>query len=253
MSDSPTYRCLIVDDEKNSREVLENYLTKYCPQMEICGKAANVEEAIGLIGKLRPEVLFLDIEMPFKSGFDLLDEFDELEFEVIFVTAYGEYALNAIQVSAADYLLKPLNIDELVGAVDKVVERLNGHQDVNRAKILLDNLKLSEHQKQKVVLPLLDGFEVVVADQIIRCEADDNFTRFYLDNGEKKLICRPLKFYESALGEIGFMRVHKSHMVNLNFVTRYRKGKGGMIVLKDESEVPLSVSRKADFLNAFSG
>ena len=245
------HRCLIVDDELASREVLANFLGKYCPEVEVCGKAAGVDEAIALINRTDPHIVFLDIEMPFKSGFDLLASFGERTFQVIFVTAYNDYALNAIQVSAADYLLKPVSIDQLQAAVRTVIGRINDRDNRDRARVLLENMHGAPNGEQRVVLPLLDGFEVVRAKDIVRCEAQDNFTLFFLANGERKMICRPLKHYEKALVPLGFIRVHRSHMVKADSIKRYVKGKGGMLYLNDGSEIPVSETHKQDLLDLF--
>ena len=245
------HRCLIVDDELASREVLANFLGKYCPEVEVCGKAAGVDEAIALINRTDPHIVFLDIEMPFKSGFDLLASFGERGFQVIFVTAYNDYALNAIQVSAADYLLKPVSIDQLQAAVRTVIGRINDRDNLDRARVLLENMHGAPNGEQRVVLPLLDGFEVVRAKDIVRCEAQDNFTLFFLANGERKMICRPLKHYEKALVPLGFVRVHRSHMVKADSIKRYVKGKGGTLFLNDGSEIPVSETHKQALLELF--
>lgn len=245
------HTAIIVDDELASREVLSNFLEKYCPEITVVGKAASVDEAIALIDRAAPHIVFLDIEMPFKSGFDLLASYGERRFQVIFVTAYSDYALNAIQVSAADYLLKPVSIDQLQDAVRTVIGRINDRDSLDRARVLLENMHGAPNGEQRVVLPLLDGFEVVHAKDIVRCEAQDNFTLFLLTNGERKLICRPLKHYEKALVPLGFVRVHRSHMVKAACIKRYVKGKGGTLFLQDGSEVPVSETHKQDLLDLF--
>ncbi|HEX2618054.1 MAG TPA: LytTR family DNA-binding domain-containing protein [Flavobacteriales bacterium] len=250
MSDSP-YRCVVIDDEAASRDVLAAYISKYCPELELTGKAENAETGIALIDRTAPHLVFLDIEMPFRSGFDLLATYGDLPFEVVFVTAYGDHALQAIHVSAADYLLKPVSIEQLQAAVHKVVQRLNDRQRVQHARILLENLRAGRSGDQKVVLPLLDGFEVVSPKDIVRCEAEDNFTRFLLSNGERRLICRPLKHYEDALVPLGFVRVHRSHVVNIASIRRYRKGKGGSVVLLDGTEVPVSEAYRPALMEVF--
>ncbi len=245
------HRCIIVDDELASREVLANFLGRYCPDVEVCGKAASVDEAITLIDRLSPAIVFLDIEMPFKSGFDLLASYGDRSFQVIFVTAFNDYALNAIQVSAADYLLKPVSIDQLQAAVRTVVGRINERDSLDRARVLLENLHGTPNGDQRIVLPLLDGFEVVRAKDIVRCEADDNFTLFWMVGGERKMICRPMKHYEKALVPLGFVRVHRSHMVKADSIKRYVKGKGGTLFLQDGSEIPVSETHKQALLDLF--
>lgn len=243
-------RCVVIDDEAASRDVLETYLGRYCPEVQLVGKAADAQEGMALIARTTPQLVFLDIEMPFLSGFDLLARYGDLPFQVVFVTAYSDHALQAIQVSAVDYLLKPVNIGQLRTAVEKVVARVRDKEHVQRARVLLDNLRVPAGE-QKVVLPLLDGFEVVKARDIVRCEAEDNFTWFVLANGERKMICRPLKHYEQALVPLGFVRVHRSHLVSIGSIRKYRKGKGGVLVLADGAEIPVSEACKPGLMEVF--
>ena len=245
-------RAVVIDDEAASRDVLEAYLTRYCPEVQVMGKAANAEEGIALIARTSPQLVFLDIEMPFRSGFDLLATYGDLPFHVVFVTAYSDHALQAIQVSAADYLLKPVSIELLQAAVRKVQAHVRDKEHVQHARVLLDNLRAGSDGAQKVVLPLLDGFEVVFARDIVRCEAEDNFTWFMLANGERKMICRPLKHYEQSLVPLGFVRVHRSHVVNVSCIRKYRKGKGGTVVLADGSEIPVSEACRPALMEVFS-
>lgn len=250
MSSEPL-RCVVVDDEAASRDVLEAYLARYCPEVALVGKAADADQAMALIARTRPQLVFLDIEMPFRSGFDLLASFNELPFQVVFVTAFSDHALQAIQVSAVDYLLKPVNIEQLRAAVEKAQERVRHTEEVQRARVLLDNLRAGSAGEQKVVLPLLDGFEVVLARDIVRCEAEDNFTWFVLSNGERRMICRPLKHYEQALVPLGFVRVHRSHLVSIGSIRKYRKGKGGVVVLADGAEIPVSEACRPGLMEVF--
>ncbi|MBL7953210.1 MAG: response regulator transcription factor [Flavobacteriales bacterium] len=243
-------RCVVIDDEAASRDVLEAYLGRYCPQVQVVGKAADAQEGMALIARTTPHLVFLDIEMPFRSGFDMLASYGDLPFQVVFVTAYSDHALQAIQVSAVDYLLKPVNIGLLQMAVEKVVARVRDKEHVQRARVLLDNLR-GPAGEQKVVLPLLDGFEVVQARDIVRCEAEDNFTWFVLTSGERKMICRPLKHYEQALVQLGFVRVHRSHLVSIGSIRKYRKGKGGVVVLADGAEIPVSEACKPGLMDVF--
>ena len=253
MTDATTLTALIVDDEADSREVLRHYLQRYCPQVSICAEAAGVKEALALIGEHKPQLVFLDVEMPYANGFDLLDQVDEVDFETIFVTAYSHYAVKALNMSAAYYLLKPIEIDALVEAVEKVVESLAAREQEQhwQTRVLLENMHALTQDQHKVVLPLIDGFEVVQVRDIIRCAAHDNYTDFYLTDGSTRMICRTLKFYEGVLEEFGFMRVHKSHLVNLQYVKRYKKGKGGQLILTDESVVDVAPAKKKELLERF--
>jgi len=245
-------KAIIIEDEAASRITLMNYLKEYCPQVEILGEAANIKEGAELIKKHNPQLVFLDIEMPFGNAFDLLDQFIEIPFETIFVTAFSHYAIQAIHLSACSYLLKPVDIDELITAVKKAEENLSHQSKFKTANILLENLSIENKQLKKIVLPTMEGFDVVQLKDIIHCQANDNLTDFHLQNGSKKTVCKTLKFFEDALKEFDFLRVHKSHLININFVTSYHKGKTGEIKLNNGSTVPLSSSRREDFINRFS-
>ncbi len=241
-------KSIIIDDEQDSRETLQNYVVKYCPDVSIVAECANIIEAEKALSAHQPDFVFLDIEMPYGNAFDLLDKLKKIDFEIIFVTAFNQYAVQAFNLSAAHYLQKPVDIDELVQAVDKVKKRLAAHHDINHSKILMDNLSALNTQHQKVVLPLMDGFMVVKLQEIVYCEAQDNFTCFYLTDGQKPLICRKLKFYENTLPQHGFCRVHRSFMINLEYVKRYIKGKGGTVIMTNGKEIQVANARKQDFL-----
>ena len=242
---------IIVEDEKVSREILAAYVRKYCPGVNLKAEAANIAEAKVFIDTLKPDLVFLDIEMPKGNGFDLLEQYPDPSFEVIFVTAFNEYAIEAFNFSAAYYLLKPVSIDELVKAVDKVKLLRSSRDPWSPTKVLLQNIQNSVKQEKKIALPLLDGFEVVRTGDIIRCAANDNFTEFYFSNGKKMMICRTLKFYEDLLKDHDFLRVHKSHLVNKQHIKRYTKGKGGSLTMIDGSVVDVSATYKGLLLDGF--
>ncbi len=244
---------IIVEDELASRETLQSYLIKYCEGIEICGIADSVASGIKLVETKKPDLVFLDIEMPFGNGFDLLDQVTYRDFEVIFITAFSDYALKAIQVSAANYLLKPVSIDELVAAVESVRNRLQQEKDFVHTRILVENINLENRQHHKIILPTMEGFEVVRIGDILHCTADDNFTKFKLENGHQLMICRSLKHYEELLSDFDFIRVHKSYLINRHYVKRYRKGKGGTAVMTNGDEIDISISGKKRFLEAFGG
>ena len=244
-------RAIIVDDELSSRNTLQNYIGQYCPGVKLVGEAENILEAEKLIQAHEPQLVFLDIEMPFGNAFDLIDKLEEINFETIFVTAYSEYAIQAINLSNCSYLLKPVSIEELIKAVEQAKENLSFHQKFKSAQILLENMGTEQKQHKKMVLPTLEGFEVVTLKDILRCEANDNLTDLYLLNGGKKTICRTLKHFEETLKQYDFLRTHKSHLINLNYVKSFQKGKTGTIILENEKEIPLSSTRKEQFLNWF--
>lgn len=244
-------RTLIIDDEQPSREALRHYLGKYCPDVTVVGEAESVASALMAIRELAPDLLFLDIEMPYGNGFDLLEQLPaKHELEVVFVTAYEQYALRALRMSAAHYLLKPVDIDDLVEAVARVRGRAGLKERGEVTQALLDNLRAGREQAvlDRLALPLIDGLEIIRPDEINYLEAADNFTTFHLLDGRKLLICRKLKFYDALLGPAGFYRIHRSTVVNIDRVRRYHKGKGGAITLADGTELLVAATRKNGLL-----
>ena len=196
---SEILKAVIVEDEAASRDILSGYIIKYTEGVEVVAMAENITEGIAAIKKHNPQIVFLDIEMPYGNGFDLLDQIGEVNFETVFVTAYSNYAIKALNSSAAYYILKPIDIDELVEAVEKIKVSRANNEDFSPTKILLENIQIENKQLQKIVLPTMSGFDVVRVKDVIRCEANDNFTEFYMVNGPKMMICRTLKFFEEPL------------------------------------------------------
>lgn len=241
---------IIVEDELAAREALKSYLAKYCPQINLIGEAQNIREAVPMIHERRPQLLFLDVEMPFGNAFDVLEACKNLAFETIFVTAYSEYSLRALNMSAAFYLLKPISIEELITAVNKVHEIVLRQDTFNRNQIILDNFQEKQPERHQLILPTLEGFEVVRFSEIVRLKANGNFTDVYLSDGRKKMVCRFLKYFAELLPPV-FMRVHKTHIINTDFVKAYHKSAGGYIVMTDNSEVELSPNYKEAFLGRF--
>ena len=245
-------KSVIVEDESAAREALKNYLTKYCPQIELVGEAHNCKEAIPLLHELEPQLVFLDVEMPFGNAFDVLEGCKDLYFETIFVTAFSEYSLRALNQSAAYYLLKPISIEELILAVNKVQQHIINKEIFNRNKILVENFKEPAPEKQQVILPTLEGFEVVKMEDIVRLQGNGNFTDIYLRDKSKKMVCRFLKHFSEIL-PYPFIRVHKSHIINANSVKSYHKNSGGYATLEDGTEIEISSSYKEEFLRIFKG
>jgi two-component system LytT family response regulator len=242
-------KAVIIDDEQDSRQILANYLAKYCPDVTICGFGESVSTGLDAIQKHNPDIVFLDIEMPYGNGFDLLDKVGEHTFETVFVTAFGNYAIQALNQSAAYYLLKPIDIDELIKAVEKIKTERAEENYTQHARVLMDNMKGGG--QQKIMLPTLEGFEIVNIGKILYCEAADNFTKFYFDEGQPLLICRTLKYFEDVLQPHGFLRIHRSYMINPVFVVRYSKGKGGYVTMKNNQELEVSANKKQEFLSLF--
>jgi two-component system LytT family response regulator len=240
-------KTIIVEDEQTSREILKNYLTKYCPTVDVLGEASNIDEAMVLIRNNDLDLIFLDVEMPYGSGFDLLDKFDKTDFEVVFVTAYNQYAIEALNNHASYYLLKPISIDELIKAVDYVTQIKIKENELQHA-VLVPKISATNN---KITIPTQDGFEVLEMKDIIYCKADDNYTEIFLENNQKKLVSKTLKYFEDILKESGFARIHKSFLVNVSYIASYKKGKGGTISLSNGKELSVSASKKAEFLSYF--
>jgi two-component system, LytTR family, response regulator len=247
-----TLKAIIVDDEITSRNVLREYLRKYCPDVTLVAEADAVDTALPVIRQHQPDIVFLDVEMPRGNGFDLLEQLGgEVAFETVFVTAFDHYAIQALNYSAAYYLLKPVSIDDLILAVEKIKKQRERNAASFHTSVILENIHAANAQQKKIVLPLIEGFEVVKIGDIISCTAHDNFTDFQFVHKPKMMICRTLKFYEELLAESGFLRVHKSHLINLEHVAKYHRGKGGEITMSDGSEVPLSPQKKEAFMERF--
>lgn len=238
-------KSVIIDDEKQSIELLKILLNDHCPQIEVIGTARNVESGIHLIKEKQPVLVFLDIAMPDGDGFHLLHEIGERDFSVIFVTAYDEYALKAFEFSALHYLLKPIDIDALKKAVARFEQ--SGIQSWSRkAQVLKQNL---EGRPSKIVLSHRMGYEFVDLEDVIRIEGEENYSRFYFRQGEPLLVSKPLGEYERLLADQNFFRVHKKHLINLTYLKSFEKGKQGTIFLDGDHKVPLSYRRRDDFLD----
>ncbi|MFH6602359.1 LytR/AlgR family response regulator transcription factor [Maribacter algicola] len=239
-------KTIIVEDEANSREILKNYLTKYCKDVKIEGEAASIQEGIELIDRHELDLVFLDVEMPFGNAFDLLEQVPDRTFETVFVTAYNHYAMDALNNHAAYYLMKPINIDELVKAVAYVGEIKKKEAALND-QILQPVIK---NVKGKITLPQQDGFQVLDVADIVFCRADDNYTEIHLES-KKILVSKTLKYFEDALSEFPFARIHKSYLVNVNEIVKYKKGKGGSVIVSNGKELMVSASKKKDLLAYF--
>lgn len=239
-------RTIIVEDEQISREILSNYIGKYCPNIELLGEASNIQEAYDLIQKHELDLVFLDVEMPFGNGFDLLEKVENRTFETIFVTAYDHYAIEALNNQATYYLLKPISIDELIKSVNLVTEIKEKEDQLQNTVLQPKTSKISG----KITIPLQDGFEVINVEEIVFCKADDNYTEIHLANA-KKVVSKTLKHFEEVLKEYPFARIHKSFLVNINSITKYKKGKGGSVELNNGKEILVSASKKGNLLAYF--
>jgi len=244
--DNSMLRTIIIDDEAHILQALEKLVKQYCPNINIVGKADGVTTGVEIIKKYNPDLVLLDIQMDDGTGFDLLKQLEPVDFKVIFITAYDQYAIKAFKFSALDYLLKPVDADDLVSAVGKaeklLMDELNTQLDT-----LADNMKTDDKSKNKIILKTFDNIHLVKISDIIYCESDINYTSFYMQNGNKIVMSTTLKEYEEMLGEYGFYRVHRSYLINMIHIERFEKTEGGYIVLSNGNKVPVS-SRKREYL-----
>ena len=244
-------KAILIDDEAHCLGTLNILLQEYCPEVSVVAQCRSAVEGLKAIEENKPDLVFLDIEMPRVNGFELLEQFTEIPFAIVFTTSYDQYAIRAIRFSALDYLLKPINPTELMSAVKKV-ERQRQLPLAEQFQLLLKQLQQKEPQLNKIAVPTVEGFELVPADQVVHCTADDNYTHLFLKNKAKITACRTLKELEEQLHPFPFfMRVHHSHLVNLDEVTRYVRGDGGYLVMSDGSIINVSRSRKDALLKLF--
>jgi two-component system LytT family response regulator len=241
-------KAVIVDDEEAGVESLKLLLKKYCPSVEVVAAANSVSDAQDKLSATTPDVIFLDIAMPFANGFELLKRVKNKNFSVVFTTAYNEYALKAIKHNALDYLLKPIDSDELIEAVKKCEEKKNsGTPDIKKIENLMSALAQSQ-KAQKLPVPTLDEIQYIDIDKIMRMEADSNYTHIYLADKQKLTSSKTMKDYEQMLAGHKFFRVHKTHIINLSYVRKYIKGEGGYVVMADGASVEVSRQKKAELL-----
>lgn len=236
---------VIIDDEQNNIDNLQYLLTRHCPQVQVAGAARNAAEGQALIEQHQPDLVFLDIQMPEKDGFELLQSLPGYRFEVIFVTAFDQYGIQAVKFAAIDYLLKPINAEELKTAVHKVAEK-NRQQKQN---LQIENLlQLLQHQQQKeehrIALPTAKETRFVRTQEIVRCESTNNYTTFYFNNRERLMVSKPIYEYEELLSSYGFIRCHQSHLVNKRYIKSWVKEDGGYLLLDDQTQIPISRQKK---------
>ncbi len=241
-------RTVIIEDEKKSREVLISLVEKNCPELQLVGSAESVEQAVELIRKEKPELVFIDIQLADGTGFDILQQVQGINFDLVFATAFDQYAIKAIKYSAIDYLLKPIDGEELKLAVKKIFEKRNNSSNVENLKFLINNLKRSDDDFSRITLPTGNAYEIVNIKDIIRCEASESYTYFFLTGNRKFLVTSGLKHYEDILPSEVFIRVHHHHLVNMDHVIRYLKVDGGYAVMSDDSKIEISRRKRDAFL-----
>jgi two-component system LytT family response regulator len=244
-----TVRSIIVDDELFSRESLKKLLERHCPHIALCGEAGNTDDARKLIAAHQPGLVFLDIAMPGESGLEFLARMGEVDFEVIFATAHDEYVLQALRLSAVDYLQKPIDTTQLIHAVSNATQRLQAKNSQLLLKTLQHNLEPKTNEADmRLCIGTLRGFQVVDISSIIYCEADHNYTNFTCTGNTKIVASRPLADFEEVLAGSGFFRIHKSTLINLNQVKEYLRGDGGEVIMRDGTTLTVSRRRKDEFL-----
>ena len=245
-------RCILVDDEAGNIITLQELIKTYCPQLILEGTAENPAMAEDLILKVNPQVVFLDVEMPFGNAFSLLDKIQPVTFEVIFVTAFNDYAIKAFKYSALDYLLKPVNIQELKAAVAKAVTRLDAKKINTRVSSLLANINTSRDENlQRIGLPTKDGLQFTSLDNVMFMESRGSYTIVYLLGEKPELVSRSLNYFDEILPRSMFCRVHHSHLINIHYIKKYYKGRGGQVEMSNGSMIEISSRRKEDFFNRF--
>lgn len=244
-------RALIIDDEPQSRVALKGKLNLFCPEVEVIGEAGGVSEALQQIREHEPDLLFLDVNLAGENAFDLLDQLQSgmeeqpRQPEIIFITAHDEFALKAIKFSALDYLLKPVDSEDLVRAVRKLEEK-TGRGPMG-LQVLIENIRQASDSPKKIVVPTSDGMHVIKVSDILRCESSSNYTNFIIRGAKNLLASKTLKEFDLLLSPYNFERIHKSHLVNVNYIKRYVQTDGGYVVMEDDSRIPVA-NRKKDAL-----
>ncbi|MBE9485277.1 MAG: response regulator transcription factor [Bacteroidetes bacterium] len=245
-------RGIIVEDERHSRETLRGMLDRYCKNVEIVAETDSYRGGLKEIREHNPDVVFLDIQMPDGSGFRMLEELDEINFEIIFTTAFDQFAIKAIKYSALDYLLKPIDPEELVRALKKVETKLSDQKVNQNIQVLLDNIKARDADPHKIILSTSEKIHIIETDHIIRCESDNYYTNFFLSDGKKILVSKTLKENEQLLSDHNFIRPHKSHLVNVKFIKGFLKYDGGYIEMTDGSRIPVSRRKREKIIEVIT-
>ncbi len=245
-------RCVLIDDESNSLEMMEWLLKTYCPQVKIEAMCNAAAKGIEAINQHKPDLVFLDIEMPHMNGFDMLEQFDKLFFDVVFCTAYDQFAIKAFKYSALNYLLKPVDPDDLKETIRRIEEK-KSTPSREQVELLLQNIRqTAKPTVQRIALTTGDGMIFVPTQDILYCQAESNYTSVVLSGGKKVLVSKVLKEIDEALSGPDFFRIHNSFLINLNHIKKYVRGEGGYIIMEDGANISISRSRRQEFMEQFS-
>jgi len=245
-------RCILIDDESNSLEMMEWLLKTYCPQVTIEAMCNTADKGIEAINKYKPDLVFLDIEMPHMNGFDMLEHFDKLFFDVVFCTAYDQFAIKAFRYSALNYLLKPVDPDDLKETIRRLEEKRSSPSK-EQIELLLQNIRqVAKLTVQRIALTTNDGMIFVATSDILYCSAESNYTSIVLEGGKKILVSKVLKDIDEALSGPDFFRVHNSYLINLNHIKKFVRGEGGYVIMDDGANISISRSRRQEFMEQFS-
>jgi two-component system LytT family response regulator len=243
-------KAIVIDDEQHCSDRLSSLLIRdYEKVIRVEGSFKNVDEGIKAIHMLHPDLIFLDVQLGNKTAFDLLQQLHEIHFEIIFTTAYEKYAVQAFKFSAIDYLLKPVDTDNLRAAIGRLSDKIYKTNASKKIETLIHNM---HGASKRICVPVLNGLEFIQVNDIVRCESDVNYTTLFLRDRQKMVVAKTLKEFEEMLGDYNFFRVHKSHLVNLAYIKSYNKGKGGTLTMTDHSTVEVSTRRKDEFLKKLS-
>jgi len=244
-------KIVLIEDEEKILQNIRTVIEKYCSDVEVIGTANSVENSVNLLGKINPDLVLSDINLPDGTSFDILEQLDEIDFKIIFITAFEEYAIKAIKFSAFDYLVKPLDPKELITTIEKAKKHLKNENANLKLKALLANVRDFSKSLKKIVLKTSDSIYIIDVQDIVRCESDSSYTKFFLKDNRKIMVSKVLKEYVELLKDSGFLRVHKSHLVNLNYIDKFNKADGGFLIMKDSSSVPVSQRKRDTVLNFF--
>lgn len=246
-----SFKSVLIDDEKHNLDNLKQLLSTYCPQIDVCDTAVNAAEGKGCILKHQPDIVFLDIQMPDKNGFDLLTDLNNYDFEIIFVTAYDQYAIKAMRFAAVDYLLKPIDIEELQAAVSRAIKKCQSKVQNHQLENLIQLIRSQENKEEhRIALATMKETRFIKTNEIVRCESSNNYCTFFLKNNEKLLVCKPIYEYEEILKKYGFIRCHQSHLINKKYVKSWIKEDGDRLLLLNGEEIPISRNKKDMVKNA---